>query len=222
LAQVRLAKELLSVLADEGFPVPAPIDQNRHVVLMTFIDAVPMYRLLEFKRPEAVLERLMRLLVRLGRAGIVHGDFNEFNLMIDKDEKATLIDFPQMIHLNHLNARETFERDVLSIREFFRKRMNIEVEKWPIFDEVLAEAERDGNGVLANVKVDGVSEKENALLISAHEGPAGARGGIDNDTQCRLEEDDEEDSQAGSEDEESEDEEEEDGKKRRLRGTSAC
>ena len=36
--------------------------------------------------PKSPLSR--RLVVRLARAGIVHGDFNEFNLLVDGDEKA--------------------------------------------------------------------------------------------------------------------------------------
>jgi RIO kinase 2 len=36
----------------------------------------------------------MDLIIRLAEHGLVHGDFNEFNLMIDDDEKITMIDFP--------------------------------------------------------------------------------------------------------------------------------
>jgi RIO kinase 2 len=31
------------ILYDNGFPVPQPIDQNRHQVVMEFIDAFPLY-----------------------------------------------------------------------------------------------------------------------------------------------------------------------------------
>jgi len=29
--------------------------------------------------------------------GLIHSDFNEFNLIIGDDEKMTIIDFPQMV-----------------------------------------------------------------------------------------------------------------------------
>merc|ERR1719401_2322336 len=114
---------------------------------MSFVRAQPLQSIRELVRPQQVLERLMRLLVRLARAGIVHGDFNEFNLMISDDEKVTLIDFPQIVHLNHLNAAEFFDRDVTSIREFFRKKVGLEVEEYPSFAQVLEEIANDGGAV---------------------------------------------------------------------------
>jgi len=129
-----------------------------------------MYTIREFVHPQTVLERLMRLIIRLGRAGLVHGDFNEFNLMISPDEKITLIDFPQIVHLNHLNARELFDRDVRSVCEWFRKKCDLVVEKYPSFDEVLAECEADGGNVLANLNVQGMSKEDNDLLVAAHSG----------------------------------------------------
>lgn len=48
----------------------------------------------------------MALIVRLAQIGLVHCDFNEFNLMIDSNEKLYLIDFPQMISTSHVNAEE--------------------------------------------------------------------------------------------------------------------
>ena len=34
----------------------------------------------------------------------MHCDFNEFNLLVDDDERVTLIDFPQMVSTSHLTA----------------------------------------------------------------------------------------------------------------------
>jgi RIO-like serine/threonine protein kinase len=54
----------------------------------------------------------MDLIHRLAACGLVHCDFNEFNLLINEEEHLTLIDFPQMVSVSHANARELFERDV--------------------------------------------------------------------------------------------------------------
>ena len=40
----------------------------------------------ELANPHKVYSQLMDLLVRLARHGLIHGDFNEFNLMIKEDE----------------------------------------------------------------------------------------------------------------------------------------
>ena len=36
----------------------------------------------------------MDLIKRLAEFGLIHSDFNEFNLMIDHQKKITMIDFP--------------------------------------------------------------------------------------------------------------------------------
>ena len=37
-----LLKDGLQVLHEHGFPVPTPVDQARHTILMEFIDAYPL------------------------------------------------------------------------------------------------------------------------------------------------------------------------------------
>lgn len=54
--------------------------------------------------PSPVYNDIMNLIVRLANCGIIHGDFNEFNLMIDDDSNITMIDFPQMVSVSHSNA----------------------------------------------------------------------------------------------------------------------
>lgn len=45
----------------------------------------------ELADPLIVLEKLMKLIVRLAHCGLIHGDFNEFNLMINDKGHITLI-----------------------------------------------------------------------------------------------------------------------------------
>jgi len=59
----------------------------------------------ELKNPEKVYSTLMDLLVKLANYGLIHGDFNEFNILINDDEEITLIDFPQMVSIEHENAQ---------------------------------------------------------------------------------------------------------------------
>lgn len=58
----------------------------------------------ELRDAEQVYDDLMNLIVRLGNCGVIHGDFNEFNLMLGDDGKPVLIDFPQMMSTSHENA----------------------------------------------------------------------------------------------------------------------
>ena len=84
----------MKALKEKDFPVPTPIDQNWHAIVMSLVQAYPMSSVSSFSNPKEVYLQLMGLVIWLAENGLIHGDFNEFNLMIDDDEKITLIDFP--------------------------------------------------------------------------------------------------------------------------------
>lgn len=85
---------------------------------------------------EALYDELMNLIVRMANHGVIHGDFNEFNIMIKDNGKPVIIDFPQMISTKHINAETYFQRDVNCIRDFFKRRFSYESELYPSFQDV--------------------------------------------------------------------------------------
>ncbi|KAJ3275877.1 Serine/threonine-protein kinase RIO2 [Terramyces sp. JEL0728] len=123
----------MKVLYENGFPVPKPIDQNRHTVVMELIDAYPLCQIHDLEDPGKLYSNLMNLIVRLACAGLIHGDFNEFNLLIKDNDEPVLIDFPQMVSTSHRNAEMYFNRDVECIRVFFKKRFQYESKLYPVF-----------------------------------------------------------------------------------------
>lgn len=47
----------------------------------------------------------MDIIVRFAQAGLIHGDYNEFNILIRRDSgEPIVIDFPQMVSTSHENA----------------------------------------------------------------------------------------------------------------------
>ncbi|KAG6879717.1 Serine kinase [Termitomyces sp. T32_za158] len=95
----------MKVLHEHGFPVPTPVDQARHTILMEFIDAYPLRQIAEVPSPGKLYSTLMDLIVRFARAGLIHGDFNEFNILIRRETgEPVVIDFPQMVSTSHENA----------------------------------------------------------------------------------------------------------------------
>lgn len=54
---------------------------------------------------EALYSECMELIVRLAENGVIHSDFNEFNLMVDSNDHVIMIDFPQMVSMSHTNAQ---------------------------------------------------------------------------------------------------------------------
>uniref|UniRef100_A0A023F7X8 Serine/threonine-protein kinase RIO2 n=2 Tax=Triatoma infestans TaxID=30076 RepID=A0A023F7X8_TRIIF len=141
LSRISATKEYayMKALKDRGFPVPTPIDNNRHCIIMELVNGQPLSRLYEVPDIENLYDELMELIVRLGNCGVIHGDFNEFNIMINEEGKPILIDFPQMVSTNHVNAKMFFERDVKCIRDFFKRRFDYESMLHPTFDDVLRE-----------------------------------------------------------------------------------
>ncbi|KAI5643936.1 RIO1 family domain-containing protein [Phthorimaea operculella] len=106
LSRISATKEFayMKALYDRGFPVPRPVDFNRHCVVMELVEGGPLTHVTEVADPGALYDDLMNLIIRLGNCGVIHGDFNEFNIMIDNDGKPVLIDFPQMVSTEHPNA----------------------------------------------------------------------------------------------------------------------
>ncbi|XP_058679993.1 serine/threonine-protein kinase RIO2 [Ammospiza nelsoni] len=145
LSRIAAMKEFayMKALHDREFPVPKPIDYNRHAVVMELVDGYPLCQVRQIEDPAAVYSELMDLIVKLANHGLIHGDFNEFNLILDNNDHATLIDFPQMMSTSHANAEWYFNRDVNCIKEFFKKRFNYESELFPTFKDIRRECSLD-------------------------------------------------------------------------------
>lgn len=130
--------QFMSTLYHNGFSVPEPYDYSRHSVLMQLIDGFPMRQLKEHSNPQKLYSDLMKFIVKLGNHGLIHCDFNEFNIIIVHEEakdqyqdEFVVIDFPQCISIGHVDAEYYFKRDVDCIRRFFRKKLNYEPQPDP-------------------------------------------------------------------------------------------
>ncbi|KAJ8304779.1 hypothetical protein KUTeg_018362 [Tegillarca granosa] len=133
----------MKALYDRGFPVPKPVDYNRHAVVMELLSGYPMCQIQEMADPAQVYSDCMELIVRLGNCGVIHGDFNEFNIMVDDNQQITLYDFPQMISTSHVNAEWYFNRDVQCIRDVFVRKFHYESELFPKFSDLRRDDDLD-------------------------------------------------------------------------------
>ncbi|KAE8213084.1 hypothetical protein CF327_g3346 [Tilletia walkeri] len=219
LSKLAAAKEIafMQILYDHHFPVPRPFAQARHCIVMELIDAYPLRQIASIPANQLgpLYGALMKLIVRLARAGLIHGDFNEFNLLVreihddkineeyeegygpdgpiprvinveshaqvqgiqpakkesggdessDEDDddlgegiyidegvrvEPILIDFPQMMSVEHDNAKFFFDRDVACIQRFFRKRFRYtSSDPAPSFEEVVPPSRRVKEGANA-------------------------------------------------------------------------
>ena len=68
----------------------------------------------EVSSPGKLYSTLMDLIIRFARSGLIHGDFNEFNILIRRSTgEPVVIDFPQMVSTSHTNAEWCVSRSGL-------------------------------------------------------------------------------------------------------------
>lgn len=130
--------EFMKALWEREFSsmIPRPIDSSRHIVVM---ERIIGRRLDDFGKDEVTseealdwLNQSLHMLTSLAKVGLIHGDLNEFNIMVrdsptqNTNRQLTMIDFPQMISINHENAPEYFQRDLDGLVNFFRRVFDVE------------------------------------------------------------------------------------------------
>ncbi|KAB8073994.1 Rio2, N-terminal-domain-containing protein [Aspergillus leporis] len=171
----------MKALAENGFSVPEPIAQNRHTIVMSLVDAFPLRQISKVPNPAQLYSELMDMIMRLARYGLIHGDFNEFNILIkevqdpnakgqaqegaEDDENIqlvpVLIDFPQMVSIDHANAEMYFDRDVNCIKRYFQRKFRyVSDEPGPFFADAKKQLlENPGKRLDVDVEASGFSRK---------------------------------------------------------------
>jgi RIO kinase 2 len=166
----------MTALRNNGFPVPVPLAHSRHTIVMSLIDAFPMRQISSVPDPASLYADLISMILRLAQYGLIHGDFNEFNILVKEEQnhdraadteeermtlKPILIDFPQMVSIDHVNAEYYFDRDVNCIKRFFERRFNFTSDEiGPKFEEARKLLGKDGVKRLdVSVEASGFSRK---------------------------------------------------------------
>ena len=113
-------------LAAAGVRVPKPLNFHDGVLLMELVTdedgaAAPRLNDVVFNADEAIAHHatLLKEVVRMLCAGVVHGDLSEFNILLAADGPV-IIDLPQAVDAagnNH--AQRMLLRDVENLRHFF-------------------------------------------------------------------------------------------------------
>jgi RIO kinase 1 len=113
-------------LADAGVRVPKPYNFYEGVLIMELVtddagNAAPRLNDITFTAEEARKHHhtLIKEVVRMLCAGIVHGDLSEFNILLGSDGPV-IIDLPQAVDASGNNhAMGMLERDVNNLADFF-------------------------------------------------------------------------------------------------------
>lgn len=110
--------------------VPKPIAVERNIVIMEFIGkngiSAPSLKEISPEEPLKIYKQLLTFMKRLyQKAGLVHGDLSEYNLMMWKG-KLVMFDMSQSVPTSHPLAQFLLMRDIENVNRFF-SRQGIEV-----------------------------------------------------------------------------------------------
>ena len=107
-----------------GVLVPRPHAVQRNVLVMDYLGTADgrAKRLSEVdvENPETAYEVVREYARRLHRAGLVHGDLSEYNLVVHED-RIYVLDLGQAVTVHHPNARDFLKRDCRNVASFFSR-----------------------------------------------------------------------------------------------------
>jgi RIO kinase 1 len=132
----------LKLAYEAGISVPKPYMCNGSILAMQFIgseEGVPSPRLKEvpLDDPGNMLDQIIKEMGLLYRAGLVHADLSEYNILVNCG-KPIMIDMGQAVVLRHPNAGSFILRDVHNICQYFRSRYKIKRDEKTVLDAIRA------------------------------------------------------------------------------------
>jgi RIO kinase 2 len=108
-----------------GVPVPEPIGQNRHLVVMGMFEGSELSRINVMPEPATTLRRILFKLRLLScDARLVHGDLSEYNILVADSGQFVFIDWPQSVAVSDRGASDLLTRDISNITKFFARKHN--------------------------------------------------------------------------------------------------
>lgn len=133
LYQSRLAAErefqALNLLFPKKIAVPEPLSQNRHVVAMGMIEGAELANWKKLTRPERILREILRNVRKAYlKAGVIHADLSEYNIILKPNNHILVIDWPQYVTKQHPNAEDLLKRDIQNVLQYFERKHMLKFE----------------------------------------------------------------------------------------------
>ncbi len=127
--QSRLAAEkeykFMRSVFEAGVSVPEPLHQNRHIVVMGYIDGYNLVDVASLDDPEGFLDDILLNVKKTYGAGVIHADLSEFNIVVQRNGEVLLIDWPQAVTTDYPDAGRLITRDVGNVLRYFERKFKI-------------------------------------------------------------------------------------------------
>lgn len=123
-----------------GVRVPTPVAVERNVLVMELIghgdDRAHRLDEVHIENPDTAFEVVREYMRRLYKAGLVHGDLSEYNILV-YDGELVIIDVGQSVTTHHPNAEEFLQRDCRNVARFFA-RQGVDVDEAGLLADIQA------------------------------------------------------------------------------------
>jgi RIO kinase 1 len=133
-----------------GVRVPEPIAVQRNVLVMEYLggvdDRARRLNEVDIENPRVAYGVVREYMRRLYRAGLVHGDLSEYNVVVH-DGELVVLDLGQAVTVHHPNYEEFLERDCRNVANFFA-RQGVDTDGDRLLAFVSGEGETGGGGPL--------------------------------------------------------------------------
>jgi RIO kinase 1 len=111
-------------IARDHISVPTPHTVLNNIIIMDFIGEgtrpAPMLKDQPPEDPTAFYKKVIANMKKLKKAGLVHGDLSQFNIL-NHNEEPIFIDFSQATTTDSIRADDLYERDLHNINTYFTK-----------------------------------------------------------------------------------------------------
>ncbi len=134
----------LERLKSAGIKAPRPIISIKNVLVMEYIGyknrPAPLLKDVKLENPKEIFKILLNYLsVMYKKAGLVHGDFSAYNVLMFRN-KPYLIDLGAGVLIEHPNSHEFLKRDIHNIVNHFKK-YNIKANEGFIYNKIINKKE---------------------------------------------------------------------------------
>ena len=106
--------------------VPRPVSNSRHALAMERACGIEISRA-NIQNPEEALAAVLDEVAKTYSLKVIHADLSEFNIFVSEGG-VEIIDWPQAVSTDHLNAAELLERDVANVLKFFERKYKIKAD----------------------------------------------------------------------------------------------
>jgi RIO kinase 2 len=117
--------DILKYLRHSSTSFPNPLYRSFHCIVMDPLYGTRLVDVENLDNPQYVLEKIINNVRIAYRKGYVNADLNEYNILVNNDN-IFILDWPQAVKVDTINADSVLTRDVKNILKFFSRKFKIE------------------------------------------------------------------------------------------------